>query len=105
MSADHSPAAGATRWTSSFLPMLLLATSLVLWFAFQSYQLINERQQLASLRASQDAQVEAAGKLRASLDSVATATAQLADGGNVNARVIVEELRRRGITIKPAAPR
>jgi hypothetical protein len=85
--------------------MLLLVTSLVLWFAFQSYQLVNERQQLATLRVSQDAQVEAAGKLRASLDSVATATAQLADGGNVNARVIVEELRKRGITIKPAAPK
>lgn len=105
MSDTDRLAAGATRWASPFVPMLLMATSLVLWFGFQSYQLVNERQQLATLRASQDAQVETAGKLRASLDSVATATAQLADGGNVNARAIVEELRRRGITIQSAAPK
>lgn len=86
-----------------FLPMLLLAAALVLWFGFQTYQLATERQQLATLRTSQEPQVAAAGKLRASLDTVATATAQLADAGNVNARAIVEELRKRGITIKPAA--
>lgn len=105
MSDAHNPAMGTRRWANPFVPMLLFATSLVLWFAFQAYQLVNERRQLATLRASQDTQVEAAGKLRASLDTVATATAQLADAGNVNARVIVEELRKRGITIKPAAPR
>ena len=88
-----------------FVPMLLLALSVVLWFGFQTYQLVNERQQLAALRASQDAQVEGATKLRASLDTLATATAQLADSGNASARIIVEELRKRGITIKPAAPR
>ena len=81
-----------TRSKSPFIPLLLLATALLLWFGFQSYQLWGERQQLATLRASQDPQVEAAGKVRASLDAVATATAQLADSGNANAR-----MHRRGI--------
>jgi hypothetical protein len=43
--------------------------------------------------------------MRASLDSVATASAQLAAAENVNAHVIVEELRQRGVTIKPAGPK
>ena len=64
-----------------------------------------ERQQLVTLRAVQNSQVEAAGKVRASLDTVATATAQLADSGNADARTIVEELRKRGITINPATPK
>jgi hypothetical protein len=88
---------------SPFVPLLLLALALVGWFAFQSYQLARERQQLGVLRAGQDAQMQAAAKVRASLDTVASATAALADGGNVNARILVEELRKRGITINPNA--
>lgn len=87
-----------------FPPLLLLAVALVGWFAFQTLQLINERQQLEALRVSQGPQVEAAGKVRASLDTVAVATARLADAGNANARLLVDELRRRGIVINPAAP-
>lgn len=86
-----------------FLPLLLLAAALVAWFGFQTYQLASESQQLTLLHAAQEAQVEAAGKVRASLDTVAAATARLADGGNVNARILVAELRRRGITINPIA--
>lgn len=89
---------------SPFLPLLLLSAALVSWFTFQAFQLVNERQQLVAVRAGQDAQVDAAAKVRASLDTVAAATARLADGGNVNARILVEELRKRGITINPTPP-
>ncbi len=88
---------------SPFLPLLLLSLALLGWFSFQSYQLAGERQQLMALRAGQDAQIEAASKVRASLDTVASATARLAEGGNINARLLVDELRKRGITINPGA--
>jgi hypothetical protein len=88
-----------TRGKSPFVPAMLVALALTAWFGFQTYQLVRERRQVAQLRAGQDGPVEAAAKVRAALDSVATATALLADRGNANARVIVEELRRRGITI------
>lgn len=97
-----SPAAPTGR--SSFVPVLLLAAALVGWFGFQTVQLIGERKQLDALHAAQNGQIEAANKVRASLDTVAAATARLADGGNVNARILVEELRKRGITINPSAP-
>jgi DUF1365 family protein len=94
---------------SPFVPMLLAAVALAAWFGFQTQQLVRERSQLATLHTTQDAQVDAATKLRASLDAVAAATAKLADAGNVNARLLVEELRKRGITInpnvQPAAPK
>lgn len=89
---------------SPFIPMLLAALTLAGWFAFQTVQLLGERQQLTTLRASQEAQVDAATKLRGSLDAMASATARLADAGNVNARLLVDELRQRGITINPNAP-
>ena len=88
---------------SPFVPMLLGAVALAAWFAFQTQQLMRERSQLSALRTTQEAQVEAATKLRGSLDAMAAATAKLADGGNVNAKLLVEELRKRGITINPNA--
>src|SRR5450755_1569688 len=91
------------RWAEHtravFVPWLLLALALVVWLGFQTYQLVSERQQLKLLRVGQDANLDAANKVRGSLDAVATSTAKLASEGNANARVIVEELRKRGITI------
>ena len=92
------------RGKSPFVPVLLVALAMTAWFGFQTYQLVRELQPLARLRTAQDGPVEAAAKARASLDSVATATALLADRGNANARFIVDELRRRGITINQPGP-
>lgn len=89
--------------SSPFLPLLLLSIALVGWFAFQTFQLIGERKQLDALKTGQEAQIEAAARVRASLDTMAAATGRLAEGGNVNARILVEELRKRGITINSAA--
>ena len=84
-----------------FVPMLLMALAIVGWLGFQSTQLWRERQQLKELQTGLASQADAATKLRASLDAVATATAKLASEGNDSARVIVEELRKRGVTINP----
>lgn len=92
------------RGRSPFVPLLLPTLALAAWLGFQTWQLAREREQLARALSSQEASVDAARKLRGSLDAVAAATARLAEGGNANARVIVEELRKRGITINPAAP-
>jgi len=50
-------------------------------------------------------QVEQAQKVRQTLDRLASETQRLADGGNANARLVVEELRKRGVTInRPGQP-
>jgi hypothetical protein len=104
MNQSNAPDPQRRQGYSPFVPLLLFAIALVLWFAFQTLQLARERQQLGALSAGQDAQVDAAAKLRTSLDAMASATAKLADGGNVNAKLLVDELRKRGITINPNAP-
>jgi uncharacterized protein HemX len=86
---------------SAFVPALLLALAFVLWLAFQAVQLVREQQQLTVATANLQAQTQVATKLRAALDALATSTAKLAADGNANARVIVEELRKRGVTINP----
>jgi len=96
-------AVAAPRGASAFTPVLLLALALVAWLGFQAVQQVSERRQLALLEANLEPQEQAATKLRAALDAVASATAKLATNGNSTARVLVEELRKRGVTINPAA--
>ena len=96
-----SDALPARRRYGAFLPALLMSLAVVASLGFQGFQLLREQQRLESALSGLEAQQQTAVKLRASLDAVATATARLAADGNANARVIVEELRRRGVTITP----
>lgn len=93
----------ATRARGVFVPILLVVLSVASWFGFQTVQLVREQQQLEAVKVSLGPQELAATKLRAALDQVATATAKLAADGNGNARLIVEQLRGRGVTINSAA--
>ena len=90
---------------SVFVPLLIVAASFVIWTGFQSAQLLREHDALTAAHQGQGAQLQDAAKLRASLDSVASETRKLADDGNPNAKLIIDELKKRGVTISttPAA--
>ena len=89
---------------SPFVPLLLLALVLAGWFTFQTSQLFRERDNLRVLRASQEQSVQESTKLRGSLDAIMHETAALAAQGSVSARLVVEGLAKRGITINPNSP-
>lgn len=97
--ARSASGAGLPAQQSLFLPMLLASLALVGWLGFQTMQLVNEREALQAAYASQQQTVDNAAKLRASLDALAADTQRLADSGNPNAKLLVDELRKRGITI------
>ncbi len=86
---------------SPFFPLLILGVVLLAWFGFQAVQLRIERDAMRDLIANQEKQVQDSKKLRDSLEAIARGTAQLADGGNANARLILDELKKRGVTISP----
>ena len=86
---------------SLFLPLLLTLITLVLWFGFQTYQLVKERGNLQVLQANQETMLTNAQKMRVQLDSIAAGTARLAEQGNVNAAQVVNALKAKGITINP----
>ena len=87
---------------SAFVPLLLGGLALLGWLGFQTWQLYSERQALQTAHASQQQTVDSAAKLRASLDTLAADTQRLADSGNPNARALVDELKKRGVTINTA---
>lgn len=88
---------------SPFVPLLVFFLAAAMWSAFQFLQLQLESETLVVLRANQEAQLQQAQKVRATLDAMALQTQKLADAGNANARLVVEELRKRGITINRPA--
>lgn len=89
---------------SVFLPLVLLAAAVVAWTGFQTLQLWRERDALAATRLSQERPLENSKKLREQLDTIAKETQLLANKGNAGARLIVDELKKRGVTINPEAP-
>jgi len=87
------------------LPIFLLALSLVIWFSFQMVQTIKTRDGLINAFTSQEPQIQASNKIKATLSAVATSTKLLANQGNPNAVQIVNALAQRGINIAdPNAP-
>jgi hypothetical protein len=89
---------------SPFIPFLILALSVAGWAAFQMTQLLRERDSLEAARSSQERPMENSKKLRDQLDGLARDTQRLANKGNASARLIVDELKKRGITINPEPP-
>ncbi|HNQ05098.1 MAG TPA: hypothetical protein PKH69_10860 [Thiobacillaceae bacterium] len=94
---DPEPAYGI------LLPILLGLLALVVWFGFQTSQLLKERDSLVTLRANQESMYTNARKMRAQLDALAAGTARLAQQGNANARKVVDALQAQGIRINPDA--
>jgi len=89
---------------SPFMALLLLALAFTGWASLQTYLLAHEAYALNNVRENQSAPMSNAEKLRQALDALARDTARLAGEGNPNALLIVEELRKRGVTINPEAP-
>ena len=92
------------RTTSSLeTAVLLLMLALLIWGGFQATQLFKERQNLKQAFEKQEQLVDNGKKMRTQLDAIAAGTKRLADQGNANAQMIVQQLAKNGININPNA--
>jgi len=84
------------RW-----PLLVLAAAFLIATGFRTERLIQQRIEIAAFRAAQEPAVQQGQKVRAQLDQLADATARFAATGDANAKAIVEEMARQGVTLRP----
>ena len=87
---------------ASSLPLILTVVSLLVWFGFQTVQLVIERSNLSLLKGNLEEAMQKSEKVRAQLETLISKTAELANRGNASAKTVVEELEKRGIPIKAA---
>ena len=92
-----------SRRYDGYLPLLLTLISIVAWLIFQTTQLVIEHRALSKLHKNQETTLQSSLKMRKQLNALATGVAQLAKNGNANAKLIVDDLRSKGITINPPA--
>jgi len=72
---------------------------------FQSYRLVQQKDNLITLKSGQDRPLEESRKVRMQFNSIARGALQLAARGNRNAVVLLEQLKAQGVTVDmPPAP-
>ena len=105
MSSEQRPVQteSRSRRYDVYLPLLLTLIGIVVWLVFQATQLVIEHRALSQLHSKQESTLQTSQKMRKQLNALATGVAQLAQQGNANAKLIVDDLRSKGITINPTA--
>ena len=95
---QERPAAPAV----SQLPFILTLVALTIYFAFQTLQLATERNNLGLMKANQDAAIQEAQKVQTQFKTLVTKTGELAAQGHAGARMVMDELQKRGFSSAPA---
>lgn len=87
-----------------FLPLLLVTVAWLVSSAFQTDLLITEHRGLERLSTLQRSQLEQEHKLENSYLSLIRDTEALAAQGDASAKLVIEQLKARGIQLPPAKP-
>jgi hypothetical protein len=88
----------------SNLPLIVLLAALTVYFAFQTWQVAVERTNLGLVKANQEAAIQEAQRVQTQFKTLVTKTGQLAAQGHAGAKMVMEELQKRGLGEGPEAP-
>ena len=81
----------------------LLAVTVLLMVGLETMQLVAQYSTLSDVRTAQQPSLAEIANVHTQLDALAGETARLAAAGNVNARAVVDEMQRQGITLRRPA--
>jgi hypothetical protein len=85
------------------VPISLMSLTMLLVLAFQTMQILRDRDALNNARGQQEKAFEDSQRLQGQLNALLLGTKKLADEGNKDAVGIVDKLKTLGIQINPQA--
>lgn len=100
---DRIEAAPTVQQSSLALPLALVLAALTAYFGFQTLRLLDERENLRLVKASQEGAIQEAQKVQAQFRTLVTRVGELADKGHAGAKMVMEELFQRGAGPTPQA--
>jgi hypothetical protein len=89
--------------TDSHLAVSITLVALLLWFGFQLLQQVRERSNLSAVKANQESAIQESEKIRLQFQGLMTKTVELANQGHAGAKMVVDELQKRGVGVPPPA--
>ena len=81
------------------IALIITLVSLILWFGFQAFQLVGDRNNLRLLKANQETAIQESAKIRTQFQTLMTKTAELAKQGHAGAKMVIDELQKRGVGV------
>ena len=100
---EQAPERSAVAPSVLTLPFIITLVAVTIYFAFQTLQLSIERNNLGLVKANQDAAMQEAQKVQAQFKTLVTKTGELAAKGHAGAKMVMEELQKRGLGAAPEA--
>jgi uncharacterized protein HemX len=91
-SVDASEATAARRQFD--LPFALVLAALLVYFGFETMQLLAQRSELSALKRSQEGAIEVAQKVHQQFNAIMTKIDELAKQGHVGATMVLESLQK-----------
>jgi hypothetical protein len=99
--AEPVEAPAAVEHSTLTLPFILTLAALSIYFGFQTVHLLNERSNLAMVKSTQEAAIQEAQKIQTQFKTLVSKTGELADQGHAGAKMVMEELFKRGVSSAP----
>lgn len=87
--------------SQSNLPLIVLLAAVTIYFGFQTLQLLSERGNLGLVKGNQETAMQEAQKVQTQFKTLVTKTGQLANQGHAGAKMVMEELQKRGVGVAP----
>jgi len=81
----------------SNLPFAITLAALLIYFAFQTIQLIAQRSELSAVKSAQEAPLQAAQKVQEQFKVIITKTSELAKQGHAGAKMVLDGLQITGL--------
>ena len=85
----------------SGIALTITIVCLISWFGFQTFQLLRDRGNLGFVKANQESAMQESEKIQVQFKTLLSKIADLANQGHAGAKMVMDELQKRGVGMAP----